>query len=167
MIITALLIALGVVLPIMFHGVANAGRIFLPMHIPVLLAGLVCGLPLGLISGLLTPLLSHFLTGMPPSPILPSMMIELAVYGAAAAILIRFIRTKDTYANIHISLLGAMIAGRIAFGLMNTLIFNVGNYSMQIWMTSAFVTALPGIVIQIVLIPIIVIALWKAKLIEI
>jgi len=167
MIFAASLAAIGVVLPLAFHGIPGAGMIFLPMHLPVLLAGLICVLPLGLLTGILTPILSHFIIGMPPAPILPAMVVELAAYGAAGALLIRFVRTKDTYLNIHISLLGAMLIGRVVFGLINALILNVGGYSMQIWLTAAFVTALPGIVIQIVLIPIIVITLWKAKLIEI
>ena len=77
----ALCIALCVVLPMAFHAIANAGIIFLPMHIPVLLCGLACGWPYGLVCGLLGPVLSGVLTGMPSPAVLPGMMVECGVYG--------------------------------------------------------------------------------------
>jgi len=167
MVYTAFLVALGVVLPMAFHSIPNAGSIYLPIHIPALLCGIICGFPYGLACGIITPLLSSLLTGMPPTAFLLPMICELAVYGAISSILMRFVRTKNTYVNVIISLIGAMLAGRIVYGILNALIFRVGNYSMQIWMVSAFVTALPGIMIQLIIIPIIVFALQKAKLIEV
>ena len=80
-VLTAVCIALCVVLPMAFHAVPNAGQIFLPMHIPVLLAGLCCGWPFGLLAGVAGPLLSSLFTGMPPLAYLPSMLCELALYG--------------------------------------------------------------------------------------
>jgi len=166
MVFTALLIALGVVLPLALHGVPNAGMALLPMHIPVLLCGILCGFPYGLACGVLTPLLSSLATGMPPAAILPAMVCELAVYGAVAGLLMGLIRTKNAYIRIYGSLIGAMLAGRLVFGLLNALIFQAGNnYSIQIWVTSAFVTALPGIAIQLALIPAIYAAFVKAKLV--
>jgi len=163
---TALLVAAGIALPLAFHAVPNAGRVFLPMHIPVLLCGLVFGFPYGLACGIVTPLLSGLLTGMPPAAMLPSMLCELAVYGLAASLLIRFVRAKNPYIKIYIALAGAMLSGRAVLGILNALIFSAGNYSMQAWLATAFVTALPGIAIQVVLIPAIVFGLQKAKLIE-
>lgn len=165
MIYSALMIALGIVLPLALHAIPNSGSILLPMHIPVLLAGIVCGFPYGLICGVVTPLLSSFLTGMPPAPFLPSMICELAVYGMAAALLMR-VSLKNTYVKVCISLFGAMLTGRVVYGILNTLIFSVGSYSMKIWLTSAFVTSLPGIAIQIIVIPTLVIALQKARVIN-
>ena len=166
-VVTALLIAAGVVLPFAFHSLTPAaGRIFLPMHIPVLLCGLVCGIPYGLACGIITPVLSHMFTGMPPSAILPSMICELAAYGAVSAILIRIVKTKNFYLSIYISLIGAMIFGRLFYGALNSLIFSAGEYSLRIWITAAFVTSLPGVIIQITVIPVIIIALAKARLIE-
>jgi len=166
MIITALLIALGIILPMAFHSIPNAGGIFLPMHIPVLLCGIICGFPYGALCGIVAPLLSSLMTNMPPAAFLPSMLCELAAYGLVSSLLIRFARTKNMYANIYISLIGAMLCGRAVYGVLNALIFRSGNYSMEIWTSAAFVTALPGIALQIVLIPIIIIALGKAKLID-
>ncbi len=166
MVLTGILIALGVVLPLAFHAIPNAGSIFLPMHIPVLFCGLVCGWNYGLLAGIATPLLSNILTGMPPAPFLPSMLVELAVYGLVAGLLIRFVRSKSQTANVFIALIGAMLAGRLLAGLVNALIINLGKYSVQIWLSAFFITALPGIIIQLVLIPVLIFALEKAKLIS-
>ena len=166
MVLTALFIAIGILLPMAFHSIPNAGSIFLPMHIPVLVCGIVCGFPYGVICGIGTPLLSSMLTGMPPAAFLPSMLCELATYGFMASTLMHFMPIKNKYGKVYVSLIGAMIAGRVVYGILNALIFRAGNYSMQIWMASAFVTAIPGVVIQLLLIPPLVFALEKAKLIE-
>lgn len=164
-IITAICIALCVVLPQAFHAIPRAGMIYLPMHIPVLLCGLICGWPFGLLCGLAGPALSSVITGMPPAATLPSMMIECAIYGCVAGLLMAIVKTKKTYLDLYISLIGAMLCGRIIAGILQALIFSAGKYSISAWATSYFVTALPGIIIQIVLLPSIVFALMKAKLI--
>lgn len=165
LVLAGLCVALGIVLPVAFHAIPNAGSVLLPMHIPVLLCGLICGPVYGLICGVLTPALSSLITGMPPAAYLPSMLCELAVYGLLAGLFIRFVKTKNRTANIYIALVLAMIGGRIIYGIVNALIFQAGSYSMQMWLAGAFVTALPGIVIQLVILPIIVIALRKARVI--
>jgi len=166
MVAAALFVAIGIVLPLAFHSIPNAGRIFLPMHIPVLLCGLACGFPYGLICGILTPLLSSLFTGMPPVALLPSMLCELAAYGTVSSLLMRYTRVKNFYARLYLSLIGAMLCGRVFYGIMNALVFNAGKYSMQIWLGTAFITALPGVIIQILAVPTIVIALQKANLME-
>ena len=92
-IITAICIALCVVLPQAFHAIPRAGMIYLPMHIPVLLCGLICGWPFGLLCGLAGPALSSVITGMPPAATLPSMMIECAIYGCIAGLLMAIVKT--------------------------------------------------------------------------
>lgn len=164
-IITAVCIALCIVLPMAFHSIQNAGSIFSPMHLPVLLCGLICGGPSGLLCGLAGPLLSSLLTGMPPMAYLPVMQIELGFYGFIAGLMMRLIHTGKPLADLYISLLTAMIAGRIAAGTANALIFVGGKYSLSVWVTSYFVTSLPGLIIQILLIPAIMVALMRARLI--
>ncbi|MDR1664229.1 MAG: ECF transporter S component [Clostridiales bacterium] len=163
-IITALCVALCVVLPMAFHTIPGAGGIFLPMHIPVLLCGLICGWPFGLLCGLAGPFLSALITGMPPMAVLPGMLVELAVYGLVAGLAMRFIRTKIFYADLYLSLAAGMLTGRVAAGIAKALIFSPGSYALSAWLASSFVTALPGIAIQIILLPGIVFALEKAKL---
>jgi niacin transporter len=169
MVISAMLIVAGVILPQAFHSVPMAGIVILPMHIPILLAGLICGPFYGLYVGISSPLLSHLFFGMPPTPILPAMLCELPVYGFVAGGIMWFLVRKSfahLYAKTYGSLIGAMLIGRVVFGAVNALIFNVGEYTLHMWLTAAFVTALPGIVIQVMAIPSIVIALQKEKLIE-
>lgn len=165
MVITAVCIALCLILPMAFHSIQGGGSIFSPMHIPVLLCGLACGWPYGLLCGILGTLLASILTGMPPIAYLPSMMIELAVYGLVAGLMIRLIHTKKIYLDLYISLVAAMVAGRLVAGVVMALIFARGSYSMAAWAGSYFVTCLPGIIIQLALIPSIVYALMKAHLI--
>lgn len=160
---TALCIALGVVLPLAFHAVPNAGMVLLPMHMPVLLCGLLVGPLCGLVCGAITPVLSFFLTGMPPGPMLPSMICELAAYGLLSGLFM--LRTRDKLnkpAAVYLSMIAAMVIGRVIYGLLNALIFKAGSYSLQIWVSSMFITALPGIVIQILIVPVIVLALNRA-----
>ena len=164
-IITAVCIALCVVLPQAFHAIPNAGSIYCPMHIPVLLCGLICGWQYGLLCGIAGPALSSALSGMPPVAILPSMMVELAAYGTAAGLMMKLVRTKSTYADLYISLIVAIVCGRVLAGLAKALIFARGSYSMSAWIAGSVVTSWPGTVIQLVFIPTIVFALMKSHLI--
>lgn len=164
-IITAACLALCVVLPQAFHAVPNAGAVYLPMHIPILLCGLICGWSYGLLCGLAGPALSTLFTGMPPVAYLPVMLIECAVYGAVAGLMMHAVRTRKVYADLYLSLIIAMLSGRLVAGLARAGIFARGSYTMGAWATGYFVTSLPGIIIQIVLIPSIVFALMQARLI--
>ena len=167
LVLTAMFIALGVALPQAFHAVPNAGSVFLPMHIPVLIAGFAVGPIFGLAAGILTPLLSHLLFHMPPTAVLPSMLCELAMYGLATGFLSRVIKAKNPLVKIYCVLIGGMLCGRITYGILNALIFKAGAYSLQAWLLAAFITALPGIIIQLIVIPLLVLGLSKAKLIRI
>lgn len=164
-IITAVCIALCYVIPLMFHGIQNAGSIFCPMHIPVFICGLICGWQYGLLCGIAGPALSSALSSMPPVAILPSMMVELAAYGTAAGLMMKLVRTKSTYADLYISLIVAIVCGRVLAGLAKALIFARGSYSMSAWIAGSVVTSWPGTVIQLVFIPTIVFALMKSHLI--
>ena len=165
MIITAVCIALCVIVPMAFHVFPNGGKIFTPMYIPVLLCGLICGTPYGIICGVLGPIFSSVLTGMPLPVAVPPMIVELATYGAVTGLMMRIIRTGKTTADLYISLTTAMMVGRVVSGIAKALIFSKGSYSFAIWVTANFVTALPGVVLQLVLVPVIVVTLIKAKVI--
>ncbi|MCL2204475.1 MAG: ECF transporter S component [Defluviitaleaceae bacterium] len=169
MVISAMLIAAGVVLPVIFHIIPAGlgGRVLLPMHIPVLVAGLVTGPFYGFFVGLVTPLLSSMTTGMPAAGItVYRMMVELSVYGAVAGFAISAIHTKWRMADIYISLIIAMLLGRVAAGIAQAvLLFGGGGFAIGIWITGYFITSLPGIVLQLILIPGIIIALERGRLI--
>jgi len=163
--ITAVCIALCYVLPIAFHGI-GLGSILSPMHIPVLLCGLVCGGFYGALCGILGPVLSSLLSGMPPMLMLIRMIPELAVYGLAAGLSMHFIRTGKATLDVYISLIVAMVAGRIVGGIATAVFMAAtsGVYSLGLWLTSYFVEAVPGIAAHLVLVPLLVLTLTKAKI---
>ena len=152
----ALCIALGVLLPIAFHVIPNAGSVFLPMHIPVLICGLFCGAPYGLACGIITPFISSVMTGMPPAMMLPKMIIELGVYGLVAGLCTQYIPQKNEMTKLYMSLIIAMLAGRIVNGFVSTFILSTQGYTLSVFMTASFITCLPGIIIQLIVVPILV-----------
>ena len=160
----AVCVALCVVLPIAFHSIPDAGTVFLPMHIPVLICGMICGWPYGLLCGLMGPLVSSALTGMPPIAILPAMMVECGAYGLVSGLMLKFIHTQNTYADLYISQIMAMLAGRVVSGIVKALIFSPGM-ALSAWVTASFITALPGILIQLIFLPSVVCTLMKARVI--
>ncbi len=164
MTMTALCVALCVVLPMAFHMIPNAGSVMLPMHIPVLLCGLVCGWQYGLLCGILGPLVSSILTGMPPAAILPGMMVECGMYGCVGGLMMERIRTGSLYADLYICLPVAMLAGRVISGVVKALILTPG-LSFTAWATASFITAMPGILVQLILLPTLIVALTRAGLI--
>lgn len=160
----AICIALCYVLPLAFHALGS-GAVFCPMHIPVLLCGLICGWQYGLLCGIAGPALSSILTAMPPAAQLPAMMVELCVYGVVSGTMMRVVRTRSTYADLYLSLLAAIVCGRVAAGLAKALIFAHGAYSFGAWVTGHVITSWPGTLIQLLFIPSIVFALMSARLI--
>ena len=159
-------IALCYALPLAFHSV-GLGSILSPMHIPVLLCGLVCGSGPGFVCGLLGPILSSLLSGMPPMPMLVRMLPELGVYGLVGGLTMMRVRTGTLTADVYVSLIAAMVAGRIAGGIATAIFFAVtsGVYSLGLWFASYFTESVPGIVAHLVLVPVLVLALHKARLI--
>ncbi|MBQ6787584.1 MAG: ECF transporter S component [Lachnospiraceae bacterium] len=162
--ITAICMAFCVVLPLALHLIPDGGTLFSPMHLPVLLCGLVCGWQYGLLCGLLGPLLSSLITGMPGMGYLPTMIIELALYGFISGLLIKLLHTSRKMTNVYLSLVTAMLIGRIITGFVRAFLFAPGSLSIQIWATSYFVSCLPGIIIQLILLPILYHALERANL---
>ena len=151
MILSGFFMAIGLLLPSIFHLIGGAGPIFLPMHIPVLIAGFFLPPFYAAFVGLLTPVLSSLLTGMPVLyPILPIMMGELMVYGLIVSWL-----GKKQMKSILGRLILAMIAGRLVAGLIVFLLAIGLGLKMNplIYLQGAILTGLPGLVIQILLIP--------------
>ena len=132
-----------------------------------LLGGLACGWPYGLVCGLLGPVLSGVLTGMPSPAVLPGMMVECGVYGLVSGLMMQAVHTKKLYADLYISQITAMLLGRILSGVCKALIFAPATFTVAAWATTSFVTGLPGIAIQLVLLPSLVVALTKARLLRV
>lgn len=162
-----MLLALALLLPFLTGQIPQIGNALSPMHIPVLLCGFICGAPYGLVVGFIAPLLRFALFGMPPIfPTGITMAFELAAYGLAAGLLYKMLPKKIP--NIYVSLVLSMLIGRITGGIVKFVIitFFAPNmpFGLAIFWTDYFVKAVPGIILHIVLIPVIVIALKKAKL---
>lgn len=159
-----LCLALCLVLPFLTGQIPQIGSALSPMHIPVLLCGFLCGWPYGLAVGFVAPLLRHVLFQMPPMPSALGMAFELAAYGAMTGLLYRLLPKKPL--NVYVALILSMLAGRVVWGCAQMVILGVtgGAFTWKMFMAGAFINAVPGIVCHIVLIPIVVLALQKARL---
>lgn len=148
----ALFVAMGILLPVAFHAV-GMGKVFLPMHIPVLLAGFFCGPAVGMLVGMVTPLLSALLTGMPPlaPPVAQTMVLELGCYGLLTGLLYEKLRL-----GVYPSLLGAMVAGRLVYGLLGYLVLPLlGLKQIPLLAPLAYAVgeSLPGVLLQMAVVP--------------
>ncbi len=164
--ISAACIALCYVLPLAFHALGLGGALS-PMHPPVLLCGLICGGGYGLFCGLAGPVLSSVLSGMPSATGLISMVPELMIYGLVSGLAMQWIRTKNLYADLYIALVAAMLLGRVAGGIASAIFyFGTGKtFSIPIWATTYFAGTFPGMISQLILIPMLIVTLMKARVI--
>lgn len=167
MVLSALLLAIGLVLPLLTGNIPQFGSMLLPMHLPVLICGFVCGWKWGLAVGFILPILRSLLFTMPPMvPTALAMAFELAAYGAVSGICYQVFAKYRL--RVFISLLIAMVVGRIVWGLVSIPIyamFTEKSFTLAAFWAGGFVNAWPGMLLQIVLIPAIVFALEKAGLI--
>ena len=162
MVLAAMFLAMAMVLPFLTGQIPQIGAALSPMHIPALLAGFFCGPWWALAVGLIAPPLRYLLFGMPP--IMPTgiaMSFELAAYGLVAGLLYQYLPKKNI--SVYVSLIGSMLAGRIVWGAARVILFALGHsaFSWAAFMSGAFINAIPGIVVHMLLIPLIVIALKK------
>ena len=162
---SALYLAIALILPFLTGQIPEIGAMLCPMHIPALLCGFVCGWPWGLAVGFLSPPLRSLLFGMPTAYSAIAMAFEMAVYGAVAGILYRRLPKKMGY--LYAALIAAMVAGRVAWGGVQFLIAGLQHtqFSFAMFVAGAVTAAIPGIVVQLVLIPVLVTAMQKAQLV--
>ena len=158
-------LALCMVLPLLTGQIPEIGSKLLPMHIPVLLCGFLCGPLWGLGVGLVAPILRSLIFGMPPLfPTALAMAFELAAYGCFAVLFYKLLPKKLPF--LYVALILAMILGRVVWGLAMYVLTGISGkgFTMTAFLAGAFINAWPGILLQLVLIPPVVIALRKAKL---
>lgn len=159
-------LALALVLPFLTGQIPQIGQALAPMHIPALLCGFICGWPWGLAVGFIAPLLRSALFGMPPMfPVGVAMAFELAAYGAVSGILYKSLPKKTPF--IYCNLIISMIAGRLVWGAVRYLIAGLQDttFDFAAFWAGAVANAIPGIICHIILVPLIVIALRKARLV--
>lgn len=165
-VLTSLFIAIGVILPTVFIN-QQIAAMFSPMHIPVIISGFLLGWKYGLLTGMITPVLRSLIFTMPPLiPIALAMSFELATYGLIAGLLYQFLPIKQIVGKIYISLFSAMIIGRLIFGLVMSVYFSMNNnvYTFSAFITTTVITAIPGIALQLILIPALILYLNKVLL---
>ena len=163
----ALCLALCMVLPFLTGQIPEIGSMLSPMHIPVLLAGFLCGPWWALLVGVAAPPLRYFLFGMPHLfPVGAAMCFELAAYGLISGAL--YARLPKKNSSIYVALLTAMILGRMIWGAAMLVISGVTGspFTWAAFLAGAFTNAVPGIIVHILLIPVIVMALKKAKIMD-
>ncbi|WP_352416120.1 ECF transporter S component [Oscillibacter ruminantium] len=168
LVLAAMFLALGIVLPFLTGQIPQVGSMLLPMHLPVLLCGLICGWQYGGAVGLVLPLLRYVMFGMPPIfPTGIAMTFELAAYGAIAGFLYNRSKWQCVFA-LYRSLLIAMAGGRIIWGVVRVLLTGVAGeaFTWQMFMAGAFLNAIPGIVLQLVFIPVLMVALDRTGMVR-
>ncbi len=162
LVLSAMFLALGLLLPFATAQIPQIGSALLPMHIPVLLCGFLCGWPYGLMVGFVTPLLRSLLFGMPPMmPTAVAMAFELAAYGALSGVIMK--RLPRNAMSVVIALVVAMLGGRVVWGVVSYVLYLLmGNaFSWQLFAAGAFTRAIPGIIAQVIIIPAVTLAVWK------
>ncbi len=167
LVLAAMLLALGLVLPFVTGQLKQIGHMLLPMHIPVLLCGLICGKYHGLAIGLIMPVIRSILFGRPAMfPDAVSMAFELATYGFVIGLLYSVARWRCVR-MLYRSLVISMLSGRLVWGVVQCFILGVGanGFTFSAFLTRAFVNGIPGIAVQLVLIPAIMVALGRARMI--
>lgn len=164
-VLSALFLALAYVLPFLTGQIPDIGNALLPMHLPVILCGYICGAPWGLVVGLTAPLLRSLTIGMPVLfPRAIAMAFELGAYGFFTGLTYKLMPKKRIF--VYVSLITSMIAGRLIWGLaqLTLLGFNTSKFTLTYFITESVVLAIPGIILQIALAPVIIMLIdYKRK----
>lgn len=167
--VAAMLFAVGMILPFFIGQIPAIGKMLLPMHIPVLLCGFIVGWPYGALIGFLLPIVRGLVFGMPPLyPNAIAMAFEMATYGFVSGFLYSRAKWQCTR-MLYISLISAMIAGRIVWAFAEVILLGIGgnSFTWKMFISGALLNAIPGIIVQLVLIPLIMVALKRAKVVPI
>lgn len=167
-VLSAMFLCIGFVLPLLTSQIKEIGDTLLPMHIPVMLCGLICGAKYGFFVGLILPVFRSAVFGMPP--IYPNaiwMAIELATYGFVIGFLYFRMKTKNII-SVYISLISSMILGRIAWGISKAVLLGLSGkaFTLTMFIAGGFVDAVPGIMLQLILIPSIMAILNKRRILK-
>lgn len=159
--LSAFFLALGLVLPFVTGQIPEIGTMLLPMHIPVLLCGFICGKEYGLLIGLILPLLRHVLFSMPPINVAITMTFELAAYGFFSGLI--YNKLSKNLLNTYITLISSMLIGRLALAIAEIILYSINGTSFVFtaFISSAFISGIPGIILQLILIPFIIRTIGK------
>lgn len=164
--LSAMFLAMGLVLPFLTGQIPEIGSLLLPMHIPVFLCGLICGWQYGAAVGFILPLLRNVVFGMPPILTAVAMSFELLTYGLVVGLLYSRSRWQCVVA-LYRCLILAMVAGRVVWGLVEIPLLGIfaGGFTVQAFLAGALINAIPGILLQLILIPALMVALNRTGLV--
>ena len=168
LVLSSLFLAIGLVLPFLTGQLKEIGDSILPMHLPVMLCGIICGWQYGLTIGIIMPPLRSLIFGMPP--LYPNsiwMALELATYGFVVGLL--YMKSKNkSVGYLYFSLIASMISGRIVWGASKAILLGLGgkSFTIKAFIAGGFIDAIPGIIIQLVLIPVIILLFKRTNLRE-
>ena len=167
LVLAALFLGLALVLPFLTGQIPQIGGMLLPMHLPVFLCGLICGWRYGAVVGLVAPLMRMALFGMPPLVTAVAMAFELAAYGGIAGFLYNRSRWQCAVA-LYRALIAAMIGGRLVWAAARVVMTGVASvpFTWQIFLTEALINAIPGIILQLVFIPAVMVALDRTGMVH-
>ncbi len=165
LVLSALFLAIGLILPFFTGQIKEIGDSLLPMHLPVMLCGLICGWKYGGAVGLILPFLRSLTFGMPPLyPNAVWMALELATYGLVIGLL--FSRKKD-YSRVYllVCLAVSMLSGRVVWGIAKAILLGVADkpFGLEAFLVGGFVDAVPGLILQFILIPLIMEVIYRAR----
>lgn len=165
-VLTGVFLALCLILPFFTGQIPQIGSMLSPMHIPVFICGLVCGWPYAAIIGFIAPLLRHGMFYMPPLITAIAMAFELFAYGGFTALFSKILPKKPEY--IYVSLILSMIFGRFVWGTARYIIalLTHSEFTIAAFISGAFITALPGIICHLIIVPLVVIAIRKSGVIN-
>lgn len=170
MVLAAMFLALAIIMPFLIGQIPEIGSRLLPMHIPVLLCGFVCGWKSGLLVGFVAPILRSLLFGVPVlMPTAAAMAFELAVYGAVTGFfyhsaMVRRYAEKHEWTAVYGTLISAMVLGRLVCGLVSIPLYGItgSSFSVSMFISSAYLNAIPGIILQLAVVPILIFSLKRA-----
>lgn len=111
------------------------GATLLPMFYAPLLAALLLRLPIAVAVSMATPILSRLLTGMPPDPVLPGMVLHIALFVVA----IRLLRTYHWLLVVP----AAYISSLLVTGLVTAMMPDIVTVSV----TATLQTGWPGLIV--------------------
>lgn len=166
--LSAMFLAIGMVLPFLTGQIPQIGNMMLPMHIPVLLCGVICGWKYGAVLGFILPLIRYMVFGMPVLfPTGMAMAFEMLTYGLVIGLVYSLSRWK-CIVSLYRALIAAMIAGRLVWAVAQMVLLGVsgGAFTMKMFLAGAFLNAVPGIIIQLVLIPAVMVALGRTGMVQ-
>lgn len=166
--LSAMFLAVGLLLPLLTGQIKQVGKMLLPMHIPVIMCGLICGWRYGLGVGFVMPLLRSLVFTRPAMyPDAVAMAFELATYGLIVGLLYGRSRWKCLF-SLYRSMIIAMIAGRVVWGVSEVILLGIGGnaFTWDAFIAGAFLEAFPGIILQLIFIPAMMLVLNRTGLVR-